>query len=151
MAYKTLDKSKSYVVLNIREAQGVRPADPNGKSDPYVVVWLNKNKAHTTRVHDVTLDPKWFEKLYIGINKDGSGQAITKELLDEMPVDIVVWDKDKIGSDDFLGIVKLSGADLLNGFDKWFELQADNDNKAHKIKEKVTGKIHVRAKYVSKG
>ena len=78
----------SVVVLR---ASGLRAADRNGKSDPYVVLQNGGGKKRRTKVQKGTLAPVWAETLEVGVVDT------------EQPLTLKVWDHDKLGMDDLLG------------------------------------------------
>jgi len=63
-------------------------ADANGFSDPYAIVYYGAQKVKT-KVKNKTLDPQWCQTFDI-------------ELSYACPLYIEVFDKDLVGSDDFL-------------------------------------------------
>merc|ERR1711933_633898 len=88
------------VIIMIRGAKGLPPADPNGKSDPFCFCQL-VGKDHTrfkTKVIKKTLDPIWDEECddkyrYEGPTADTDGDRIYFE----------VRDYDKGGKTELLG------------------------------------------------
>eukprot|EP01123_Difflugia_compressa_P004218 TRINITY_DN1557_c1_g2_i1.p1 TRINITY_DN1557_c1_g2~~TRINITY_DN1557_c1_g2_i1.p1 ORF type:complete len:150 (-),score=41.20 TRINITY_DN1557_c1_g2_i1:252-701(-) len=149
MAHRIVDRKQTYFVLSIIEAKGLRAADSNGKSDPFVVVRINGQKAHKTNVISKNLNPVWQEKLYVGTLKKGASVPLTPDLMKDMLIVVSVWDHDAvtIGTPDFLGVCTLKGDEVQAGFDKWIKLNEDAD---YKTKTPVTGEIHLRAKFVQK-
>ena len=87
-------------------------------SDPYCVLMYTapgarKSQRFETAVQNRTLNPFWKEEFrFENVSKDGN-------------LRIEVWDKDKIGTDDFMGEVEvdLAGVDFNKGLHEWFELQ----------------------------
>ncbi|CCF59812.1 hypothetical protein KAFR_0I00310 [Kazachstania africana CBS 2517] len=82
--------------LNIQSARGLLSADRNGKSDPFVTVYVNGKKEHKTKTIKKTLDPVWNEKAKLKIPSK-TRSAIT----------LNVFDWDRAGENDFLGKVAL--------------------------------------------
>ncbi|KAG8133932.1 hypothetical protein E2320_011861 [Naja naja] len=76
--------------IYIVAAFNLSPADPDGKSDPYIVLRLGKQKLRTRQIHSKQLNPI-FESL----------------------LSVLIYDYDLIGSDDFIGETKI---DLENRF-----------------------------------
>jgi len=99
--------------VTIHSASGLKPADWNGKSDPYVIVKSGTFEARTKIVYS-TLDPVWEEDLVFSGTLD---VFLTRGLLLE------VYDHDhvlKMKSDDHLGnahvsLQELRDADSLRG------------------------------------
>ena len=94
---------KGTLTLVVRRAEHLRPADPNGKADPYVKLSLGSEPVRATRVIRESLKPKW-EKSF---EYKGVLLALTKEgLLMQL------WDKDTFSRDDLMGTVQLTAAEL---------------------------------------
>jgi len=142
--HKHIDLTKSYAVINIREAQGLRAADSNGKSDPFCVVKIGGHKAYTTQTINKTLEPKWLEKLYVGSLKKGNCLPVTKEFLRDLDIQFFLWDSDFASKNEFLGMASLKGSEVVAGVDKWLDLKDDVG------RDKATGRIYIRAKFVEK-
>ena len=92
--------TRAMPVIQLYNLQGTNlmPADPNGKSDPYVVVLTNFCTANiATEVQPVTLNPQWRETVTI-LPEFGDLEYVRTEY-----IYFVLFDKDSIGSDDPLG------------------------------------------------
>ena len=85
-----------FQVLVLR-AMGLRAADLNGKSDPYVIAKAADKQAKTGVIKR-NLDPVWNEEVYL----DGKLSSFL-----ETGLTLQVYDKDRITRDDFLGEVKV--------------------------------------------
>jgi len=144
-SHKDIDRSKTYFVINIREAQGLRAADNGKHSNPFCVVKIGGHKAYTTQTIHKTIDPKWFEKLYVGSHRKHHCTPITKDFLKDIDIHFFIWDSDF--KDELLGIAALKGSDVIAGFDDWIELK---EHLGPEKGEKVSGRINIRAKYVEK-
>ena len=84
---------------------GLRAADRNGKSDPYVVAHLGSKHKKKSRVVKKTLDPEWDEVLeFDGTLRDFLAQ----------PLLLKVYDWDRLSFNDLLGEVSV-GLDGLRG------------------------------------
>jgi len=142
-AKNNIDTTKPHFVLHIIEAKDVRAADSNGKSDPYVEVKINGHKAFKTHVIKETLNPKWDSELWVGHTKTGKSDPITEEALHASEFIVHVLDKDKFGKSDFLGEVKITGEEVIQGFDKNFPLRDKEGAKKHEAK----GEIHLKCEY----
>ncbi|KAI1083247.1 hypothetical protein F5B20DRAFT_577630 [Whalleya microplaca] len=87
--------AKYVFTIKIVEAEDVKACDPNGTSDPYVVlVDEYQKRLHKTRVVMRTLNPRWDESVDVTV----SG-----------PINVVatVWDYDTFGDHDFVGRTSL--------------------------------------------
>ncbi|XP_053606355.1 BAI1-associated protein 3 isoform X2 [Plodia interpunctella] len=88
--------------VEVLSARDVIPLDPNGLSDPFVVLELLPKrlfpKAHeqSTNVQKKTLNPVWDECFEFGVSLEAcrSGQAA---------LSLTVWDRDVLTADDFAG------------------------------------------------
>jgi len=135
-----------HLKVEVYEARNLVSKDFNGKSDPYAVLKLGRQKQQTA-VIPKTLNPNW------------GGLAFEFEVHD--PTDFLyvsVWDKDMIGKD-FLGKVKFPLIDLLpysedDGNNRNVVMFDDPDNepiwyplKQRKSKEKVSGEILLKIGY----
>ncbi|KAG8087292.1 hypothetical protein GUJ93_ZPchr0010g9308 [Zizania palustris] len=102
--------------LNVRviEARNLRAMDSNGFSDPYVKLQLGKQR-FKTKVVKKNLNPTWDQEFSFSISGDA---------LDVLK--LYVYDEDMIGTDDFLGQVKVPLEDVLaDNFMlgmRWFQL-----------------------------
>jgi Ca2+-dependent lipid-binding protein len=86
----------------LKSASGLRAADLNGKSDPYVTLSL-RGVQHKSRVVTRSLNPSWDEMFEF----EGSLRDLTSE-----PLQVVVFDKDCITRDDALGSASVNLLDL---------------------------------------
>jgi len=134
-----------HLKVEVFEARDLISKDFNGKSDPYVVLKLGRQK-HQTSVIPKTLNPNW------------GGLIFEFEVVD--PTDflyISVWDKDMIGKD-FLGKTKFPLIDLLPHSTEEGSRNVimfdDEDNepiwyplKQRRSKEKVSGEILLKIGY----
>jgi len=89
------------------KAAGLRPADWNGKSDPYVVCHVQgrQKSGFKTRVIKKTLEPEWNEE---------------HDIVDYVPGEALqfnVWDHDYVSRDDRLGHAMLASAEISGGFE----------------------------------
>lgn len=96
----------------VRKATGLRAADLNGKSDPYVILRANDVEKRS-KVIPKTLEPEWNEQHSFS----GSLPQFLKEGLS-----IKVYDKDRITFDDFLGEARLSLVELRSKLHHDYEL-----------------------------
>ena len=78
--------------VDLLDGVGLKAADRNGKSDPYVAFYLNGEKVHESAVQKKTLNPKWNEKFEVLIPSRVGAKFTCK-----------VMDWDRVGSSDRLG------------------------------------------------
>jgi len=97
----------------LKGASGLRSADLNGKSDPYVTLSLC-GVQHRSRVVPRSLNPRWDEMFEF----EGSLRDLTSELLQ-----VVVLDRDCITRDDPLGSASVSLFDLRSVREKVVEAE----------------------------
>ena len=77
--------------LLIHKAEELEKKDVGGKSDPYVVISYETQRAET-QVCKKTISPVWDHEVWVDITENGDNQ-ITLEM----------FDKDKIGKDEKMG------------------------------------------------
>ncbi|KAJ3057271.1 hypothetical protein HK097_009930 [Rhizophlyctis rosea] len=88
------EPDRALLYIKIIRAQGLQACDWT-TSDPYVILSNGGNELYRTRVIDRTLDPVWNETFEIGL---------PESLPDNQSfLDLIVMDKDTIGSDDLCG------------------------------------------------
>lgn len=87
--------TKYVFTVKIMEGEDLKACDPNGYSDPYVVLCDEYQKRlHRTRVINRNLNPRWDEAFDITV--DGPLNLIA-----------TIWDYDMIGDHDFVGRTSL--------------------------------------------
>jgi Ca2+-dependent lipid-binding protein len=87
--------TKYVFTVKIVEGEDLKACDPNGYSDPYVVLCDEYQKRlHRTRVINRNLNPRWDEAFDITV--DGPLNLIA-----------TIWDYDMIGDHDFVGRTSL--------------------------------------------
>ena len=79
------------IELTLIGARNIKAADPNGKSDGYVVIHFN-GETKKTKVIDKTLFPEWNETFKYKVEVGSK-------------FEFHVWDEDRFSSDDYLGKV----------------------------------------------
>ncbi|KAI1820220.1 hypothetical protein F4861DRAFT_543121 [Xylaria intraflava] len=93
---KPVKRPAKYVfTIKIVEAEEIKACDPNGTSDPYVVlVDEYQKRLHKTRIIMRTLSPRWDESVDVTVSS---------------PLNIVatIWDYDTFGDHDFVGRTSL--------------------------------------------
>jgi len=98
--------------VRVVEARDVMPMDINGKSDPYVILRFANQQVKTNFIKN-ELNPVWNEIFTFDVD---SGKEV---------LEVVAFDKDDFGSDDFLGhfAITLERYKDQQPHDEWFELQ----------------------------
>eukprot|EP01130_Rhizamoeba_saxonica_P018630 TRINITY_DN9391_c0_g1_i2.p1 TRINITY_DN9391_c0_g1~~TRINITY_DN9391_c0_g1_i2.p1 ORF type:complete len:747 (+),score=153.09 TRINITY_DN9391_c0_g1_i2:48-2243(+) len=116
-------------ILHIQAIQGrdLPPKDDNGYSDPYCIIRSGAEQVSTKVIHR-SLNPVWEQSFEIPLYEDP---------LADMVVD--VYDKDLVGSDDFMGRVIVNMQQLANcqEIDEWFPLETKS------MMDIVSGVIHL--------
>ena len=118
---------KGMLQVDVVQAKDLPPRDASGTSDPYVVVWFNKQKAKTA-VRAVTLTPVWEHRMIFKVLGEENQKLVLK-----------VYDHDSMSwVDDFLGTAEVDLAKFLDGelHNEWVTLVAVE-----------SGKIRLRIKY----
>jgi len=98
------------VKVHVIRAKGLRSADFNGKSDPYVELSVGNARLRTP-VKYKTLEPFWDELLELPV----------KDIFTTL--DISVWDEDRNSKPDFLGALEIPLLDIKNGATNWYALK----------------------------
>ncbi|PRP78686.1 hypothetical protein PROFUN_13425 [Planoprotostelium fungivorum] len=115
--------------IKIVEAKRLRSADPDGGSDPFVIVKMKGlfKKKFKTKVINHNLNPVWEEEFEFEPQHPNHDQIILK-----------IYDYDTVGTNDFLGMVKLPVINYLNKgiVEEWLPLSG-------KWGKKEEGEIHV--------
>lgn len=79
--------------LNIISGTGLLSADRNGKSDPFVTIFVNRQKVYKSKIIKKSLDPVWNERTSIRI------PSLSR---DELLFNVMDWDR--TGDNDELGM-----------------------------------------------
>ncbi|KAJ8601194.1 hypothetical protein CTAYLR_003229 [Chrysophaeum taylorii] len=134
----TLDSNDAQAVISlfIVRATDLAATDINGRSDPFAIVRCGKRRVGRTSVKSKTLDPEWLEAISIVV---GLGEG-SKE------VSIELWDHDTVGSDDFLGEVRLTTHKLLESDDSILTLPLRGKPGGRSAKGRVTVHVSVALK-----
>ncbi|KAK9803778.1 hypothetical protein WJX73_005763 [Symbiochloris irregularis] len=138
LLYKQPREAKTGAVLvHLKHATNVVAADPNGLSDPYVILTIGKEQKKSVCMYR-TLEPVWEEKY------DWTQVPIDEVLKVEM------WDEDKFNGDDTLGKVEIDIRDEIstapNGtaFRRWFLNSVPPDYKTKEVYEtELTMEVHI--------
>ncbi|KAI0541180.1 hypothetical protein GGR58DRAFT_458273 [Xylaria digitata] len=93
---KQIRRPAKYVfTIKIVEAEEIKACDPNGTSDPYVVlVDEYQKRLHKTRIIMRTLNPRWDE-------------SVDVEVSGALNIVATIWDYDTFGDHDFVGRTSL--------------------------------------------
>eukprot|EP00929_Paragymnodinium_shiwhaense_P110470 TRINITY_DN7750_c0_g1_i2.p1 TRINITY_DN7750_c0_g1~~TRINITY_DN7750_c0_g1_i2.p1 ORF type:complete len:617 (-),score=123.62 TRINITY_DN7750_c0_g1_i2:95-1945(-) len=115
-ASKELPQRK--ITVGVQKARGLRKADTIGKSDPYCCVEFEGDPTvrAKTNVIKTTYTPQW--------NFSGEVQDWRDE-----PLVFKVWDWDRVGSHDFLGVATLTPDRFLPRGTDWIELPLEEAGK----------------------
>ncbi|XP_037041809.1 synaptotagmin-7 isoform X2 [Bradysia coprophila] len=96
--------SNSILTLSLLKARNLKAKDINGKSDPYVKVWLQfgekKIEKRKTPIFKCTLNPVFNESFSFNV---------PWEKIRECSLDIMVMDFDNIGRNELIGRILLAG------------------------------------------
>ena len=98
--------------IQILAAKNLSKVDMMGNSDPYAIVFYNKEEIGRTVVVSNNLYPRWDMQLFQIYVPAGSG--CTNEDGEDGELLIELYDKSNFGSDTFLGCTKVAGLDLKN-------------------------------------
>jgi len=134
-ALNTAGTGKETLCVNVISGRNLAARDPNGLSDPYVDLTLDGKLLQKTIVVEKNLNPTWNEVFYWKADDFKSKN-----------LEVLVMDYDFIGSDDFVGYVKIPLTTVLEkGEHKdWFPL-----TKHKKSDAAVTGDIQLKLIYYS--
>ena len=104
-------KPREWLHVNIRKALNLAKADTailgmGGSSDPYVVVFFNRERVWDSKVINNNQNPEW---------NDGDEFPVPMRGFTFGPPElrIAIYDKDTVGEDEFLGQVFLTGDEVL--------------------------------------
>ncbi|CAG5084930.1 Similar to SYT7: Synaptotagmin-7 (Homo sapiens), partial [Cotesia congregata] len=96
--------SNSILTLTLLKARNLKAKDINGKSDPYVKVWLQfgdkRIEKRKTPIFKCTLNPVFNEAFSFNV---------PWEKIRECSLDVMVMDFDNIGRNELIGRIQLAG------------------------------------------
>jgi Ca2+-dependent lipid-binding protein len=133
---------KLHLKLEIKTGKDLAAMDLNGKSDPYCVIKMLGGNEQKTSICYKTLNPSFYQDFFCETKL--SKEEIAKN--DEAIV-IDLWDKDKIGKDDFLGRVIIPGKSIVEGLQEvWLPLKprVGQEKKDKKVKGELNVSLHYR-------
>ena len=128
--------------LLVVSAAGLKKADTFGKSDPFCKVLSNDDAVGKTEVIKKTLDPEWNAEFEITLKESEDGDTE----IENSNIRFEIFDKDLIGSDDFLGKYEMKNDAILD----FLKLPTDT-NKTFDLLEKNNskGKGSITVKFIS--
>ena len=92
-----VEGAKMKLICNIFQCRSLPPSDASGLADPYVVVYYQGSQISTDKEAKVqTLNPIWYEYHIMEIDFVSPEKS--------PPIIVYVWDYDKIGDDDLMGM-----------------------------------------------
>jgi hypothetical protein len=98
------------VRIGLFRATNIKKADRFGKSDPYVLVYINGVRRARSTCLKRTLNPYWEQIMEFTVFREDWGSSN----LSDATLELALFDMDKVGKHDFLGGVQLRGADFMN-------------------------------------
>uniref|UniRef100_A0A6B2KYK8 Rho-GAP domain-containing protein n=1 Tax=Arcella intermedia TaxID=1963864 RepID=A0A6B2KYK8_9EUKA len=90
------------VVMHDIKGRGLLSMDSNGKSDPFLQVYMDDNRKYKSQKKFKTLNPVWSELNW----------EIECNALDSITIEI--WDWDRVGAAEFMGEIKFSVISVLS-------------------------------------
>ena len=127
-------KPREWLHVKVRKALDLAKADSalfgmGGSSDPYVVIFFNREKVWESKVINNNQNPQW---------DDGDQFPVPMRGFTYGPPElrIAVYDKDTVGQDEFLGQIFLYGDEVLK-MDKKFTMQKTLVGRMGVAKEEV--------------
>ncbi|KAJ3445017.1 centrosomal protein of 76 kda [Anaeramoeba flamelloides] len=103
-----LKPGRTYIGVHLIRGVNLRSADPNGFSDPFVIVEFGGFKQRTKVIYR-SLDPIWEETLYFSIKV---GLLTEQNIGKKGNIKVMVFDDDEAG-DDFLGSCEIELKDIV--------------------------------------
>lgn len=112
------------LIVRVYKAEGLSAADINGKSDPFIKMYLI-NQYHRTSTQYKTLNPEWNEMFHYGVNDINNC------------LEMLVYDEDRHG-EDFLGRLIIPLLSIKNKKMVWYQL------KDKKLQNSAKGRLLLR-------
>ncbi|XP_029343699.1 uncharacterized protein LOC100160321 isoform X2 [Acyrthosiphon pisum] len=105
-------RTKGTFLLLVKDAKNLQAIKSNGSSDPFCKSYLLPDKGRSskqkTNVARKTCNPNWNQTL--------TYRDVSPDELAERSLELTVWDHDRLGSNEFLGGVRLSlGSGMCDG------------------------------------
>lgn len=134
-----VQEGHAILLVEVVEGRNLAVKDLTGTSDPYCVLFLTSPSqqaqplTHRTTIIFKNLDPVWNEEFFLDVAE-----------AENATLEVEVWDWDRIGSHDAMGVVKIPLNRLADELphDEWFTLVPQK-------KEKVSGDIRLRTQFTS--
>jgi N-acetylneuraminic acid mutarotase len=123
------------LIVEVLKGANLAAKDPNGRSDPYCVVWTGQKPENPpkTNVMKTTLNPIWNE---------------TFELTIRAPIlKVRVWDWDQYSKPDFMGKCNVDLTPIINSPFVTTERELNLEKSKKKKKSKVKGTVSIRITY----
>jgi hypothetical protein len=123
-------RSIGMITIGVIEARGLMGLDLQGKSDPYAILTVERQREKTRKIKN-TVNPKWDAgfKFYVSEH--------------DALLQVVLYDWDRFLPDEFLGKLLIPVAELPDGqqFERWYTLLPKKPGK------KVSGELNLRILY----
>ncbi|KAJ3431796.1 c2 calcium-dependent membrane targeting [Anaeramoeba flamelloides] len=115
-----LKLSKYQLRMHLYQGRNLPAADNNGLSDPYCMLRVGKFSAKSSR-RDETLNPNFLETVLLDVD-------LPQPLSYSPNINVMVYDWDRVGSDDFLGRFDVDIEKIghrMPAVPKWYKLYTD--------------------------
>lgn len=118
------------LTVGVIEARGLMGLDLRGKSDPYAILTVERQREKTKKIKN-TINPKWDSGFKFYVSEP------------DALLQIVLYDWDRFLPDEFLGKLLIPVAELPDGqqFDRWYTLLPKKPGR------KVSGELCLRILY----
>src|SRR3989338_7263944 len=111
------------LVVHLVGGRDLAKKDPMGKSDPYASMKLfPTGEVHTSRVVKQSLSPDWGQSFRFRLPPNAD--------LNQLSLQITLWDKDTWTADDYMGTVWLNELDKASDA-KWLKVECAPGRKNH--------------------
>jgi len=135
------------LTVDVLQARSLASKDVTGFSDPYCKVRFTdpnneakNNRNEHTKVVYKNINPKWNETFHFDFEE-------LQQVSTDAQVEFTIWDKDALGSDEFMGEVVFNVKDLPDDpLISWFDLMKRKQNEKN-----IKGEVYLRLFKHSKG
>ena len=130
------------LTCEVIEAKNVIPMDPNGLSDPYILVKLipkasNVFTKKTTTIYK-TLNPKWDETIRIDLKPEDKDRRLLIEC----------WDYDRLDRDDFMGSMSFGISEIISKEqDGWFKFLTADEGEFYNVQVPGEGESTLKNRF----